>query len=114
MWVIKQLPQYSVSKKSKTYRFQDEWEIEYFFLTVKNKCFCLICISSVSLPRKGLESHYNAFHSNKYKADFPPKSEIRKLKLKVLKLKSAAQQQLWQNQGHVLTIQQYHSSRSLM
>jgi hypothetical protein len=37
----------------------------------------------VSLPKKGdLERHYKAPHSNKYDADFTPKSEIRKLKLK--------------------------------
>jgi hypothetical protein len=50
---------------------------------VKDKCYCLICSASVSLPRKGnLERHYNARHSNKYVADFPSKSEFRKLKLK--------------------------------
>jgi hypothetical protein len=35
------------------------------------------------LAKKGnLERHYNALPSNKYDADFPPKSEIRKFKLK--------------------------------
>jgi hypothetical protein len=58
----------------------DEWEIEYLFVMVKDKCCCLICNASVSLPKKGnLERHYNALYSNKYDADFPPKSEIRKL-----------------------------------
>jgi hypothetical protein len=34
------------------------------------------------LPRKrNLERHYNALDSNKCDADFPPKSEIHKLKL---------------------------------
>jgi hypothetical protein len=50
---------------------------------VKDKCCCLICNASVSLSRKGNPKlHYNALHSNKYDADFPLKSEIRKLKLK--------------------------------
>jgi hypothetical protein len=83
----------SIPKKSKTYHFQDEWEIECLFVMVKGKC-CLIYNASVSLPKMGnLERHYNAFHSNKYDADFPSKSEIRKLKLKELKPKLDAQQQ---------------------
>jgi hypothetical protein len=84
----------SVPKKSKTYHFHDKWEIEYFFFMVKDKCY-LICNTSVSLPKKGnLERHYNALHSNNHDVEFPPKSEIRKLTLKELKLKLAAQQQL--------------------
>jgi hypothetical protein len=47
------------------------------------------------LPKEGnLEHHYNALHSSKYEVDFPPKSESHKLKLKELKSKLAAQQQL--------------------
>jgi hypothetical protein len=84
-----------IPKKSKTYHFYDECKIEYLFVMVKDKCSCLICNASVSLPEIGnLERHYNTFYSNKYDADFPPKSEIRKLKLKELKPKLAAQQQL--------------------
>jgi hypothetical protein len=91
----------SVPKKSKTYHFHDEWEIKYFFVMVKDKC-CLICNASVSLPKKdNLVCHYNALHSNNYDADFQPKSEIPELQLKE-----------WQNQGHLLTIQPYHPSRS--
>jgi hypothetical protein len=41
-----------------------------------------------------VERHYNALHGDKYDADFRPKSEICKLKLKELKSKLAAQQQL--------------------
>jgi hypothetical protein len=60
----------SVLKKSKPYPFHDDWEIEYFFVTVKDKC-CLICKTSVSLPKQGnLEHHYNALYSNN--ANFPP------------------------------------------
>jgi hypothetical protein len=67
----------SVPKKSKTYQFHDEWEIEYFFVMVKDKCCCLICNASVSFPKKAnLELHYNTLHNNKYDADFKPKSEI--------------------------------------
>jgi hypothetical protein len=52
VWVTKRLPQYSVPKKSRTYHIHDESEIEYFFVTVKDKRCCRICNASVSLPRK--------------------------------------------------------------
>jgi hypothetical protein len=82
----------SVPKNSKAYHFHDEWEIEYFFFMVKDKCCCLTCNASVSLSKKSNpEGHYNAFHSNKCDAYFPPESEIRKLKLKQLKLKPVVQ-----------------------
>jgi hypothetical protein len=89
----------SVPKKSKTYHFHNELEIEYMFVKVKDNCCCLICNASVSLQEKGnLERHTcnNAFHCNKYEydADLPPKSEIPKLKLRELKSKLGAQQQL--------------------
>jgi hypothetical protein len=77
----------SVPKKSKSYHFHEEWEIEYLIVMVKDKCCCLICNASVSLPKKGnLERHYKALYSNKYDADFPPKSEIRNRKLKERKV----------------------------
>jgi hypothetical protein len=47
--------------------------------------FNLQSLSILDKKRGYLEHHYNALHSNKYHADFPPKSEIRKLKLKELK-----------------------------
>jgi hypothetical protein len=49
---------------------------------------------SIHAKKGNPERHFNALHSNKHDADFPPKSEINKLKLKELKSKSAAQQQL--------------------
>jgi hypothetical protein len=76
----------SVPKRSKTYHIHDEWEIKYFFVMAKDKCCRIIGNASVTLPKKGdLERHYNALHSSKYDADFPPKSESRILKLKELK-----------------------------
>jgi hypothetical protein len=44
--------------------------------------FNLQCLSILTKKKGNLEHHYNALHSNKYDADFPPKSEIRKLKFK--------------------------------
>lgn len=74
----------SINKKSKTYHFNDEWEINYFFKMIKEKCVCLICRSTISLPKKGnIERHYNAHHKN-YENDFPQKSEKRKMQLEIL------------------------------
>jgi hypothetical protein len=69
VWLIKQLPQYH-------YHFHDEWEIEYLFVVVKDKCCCLICNASVSLPKKGilkecfLEIADNLFEGFKNKKEF--------------------------------------------
>jgi hypothetical protein len=41
------------SKEQQHLHFHDEWEIEYFFVMVKDKC-CLIHNASVSLPKKML------------------------------------------------------------
>jgi hypothetical protein len=61
----------------------------------ERQVFCLIRNASVSSTKRGnLERHSDVLHSNKYDTDFPPKSEIHKLKLKELKSKLAAQQQL--------------------
>ena len=47
------------SKKIKTYHYHEEWEHDYFFIMIKNKCCCLICNNSISLPKKGnLERHF--------------------------------------------------------
>jgi hypothetical protein len=81
----------SVPKKSKTYDFHDEWEIEYLFVMVRGKCCSLTYNTSVSLSKKDkIERQCNALHTNKNDADFPPKTEIRKLKLKDFKTKLAA------------------------
>jgi hypothetical protein len=41
----------SVPKKRQTYNFYDKWEIELFFVIVKDKC--LISNASVSLAKRG-------------------------------------------------------------
>jgi hypothetical protein len=58
------------------------------------------------LAKKGnLERHYNALHCNKYDAGFPPKTEIRELKLKNLNRNELLNNSLRQNQSHFLTMQ---------
>lgn len=71
----------SARKKSKTYHFNNDWEEEFFFCMVKDKCICVICRASVAIPKRGnLERHHKTVHKN-YEKDFPPQSELRKRKV---------------------------------
>lgn len=59
---------------------------------VKDKCCCLICNTSLAIPKKGnLERHFNTIHGE-YQSDFPPNTEVRKIKLQQLKSRLTAQQ----------------------
>ena len=82
-------------KKSKTYHFHEEWELDYFFKMVNDKCCCLICLTSIATPKKGnLERHFLTSH-NKYQTDYPPNSELRKCKVKDLKTQLANRQNVF-------------------
>jgi hypothetical protein len=60
-----------------------KWE-HNLFSTMFKTCVCLICRASVALAKKGnLKRHFLSPHK-KYDLDFPPKSEIRKIKVKCL------------------------------
>jgi len=63
----------SSSKKPKViYNFHAEWETDYFFTQVKDKCVCLLCNGSVSVGKKGnVERHFKTVHSGIEK-DYPP------------------------------------------
>ena len=57
-----------------------------------SKCVCLICQSTISIPKKGnVERHFRTVHA-KYDTDFPPKSDLRKRKVKELKCQLSGQQ----------------------
>ena len=85
----------SSSKKAKTYHFHSEWEEQYFFTEVKGKSVCLLCNTSVSVPKKGnIERHHKTVHSNFEKA-FPLNSATRKEKLKHLKIQLIGQQSIF-------------------
>ncbi|KAJ8352117.1 hypothetical protein SKAU_G00235930 [Synaphobranchus kaupii] len=57
-----------------------------------SKCVCLICQSTIAIPKKGnVERHFRTVHG-KYDTDFPPKSELRKRKVKELKSQLSGQQ----------------------
>lgn len=85
----------SAPKKSKTYHFNDEWEEEFLFTMVKDKCICLVCRASVALPKRGnLERHHKSLHKI-YESDFPLKSEIRRRKVQDLKGSLKAEQAMF-------------------
>ena len=70
------------SKKPKTYHFYPEWEEDFLFTMSYSKCVCLICQSTITIPKKGnVERHFRTVHRN-YDTDFPPKSKLRKRKVK--------------------------------
>lgn len=56
------------------------------------KCVCLICQSTIAIPKKGnVERHFRTLHKN-YHTDSPPKSELRRRKVKELKSQWSGQQ----------------------
>ena len=56
--------------KLKTYYFNEEWEIDYFFIMINNKFCCSICLTSTAIAKKGnLERHFLALHNN-YQNDY--------------------------------------------
>ena len=80
------------SKKPKTYHYHTEWEEDFFFIMSFSKCVCLICQCTIALPKKGnVERHFRTAHKN-YDTEFPPKSELRRKKLKELKSQLSGQQ----------------------
>lgn len=82
----------SSSKKPKTYNFHAEWETDYFFTQVKDKCVCLLCNVSVSVGKKGnVERHFKTVHSG-IERDYPLNSTLRKEKVMQLKSQLNAQQ----------------------
>lgn len=82
----------SSSKKPKTYYFHAEWETDYFFTQVKDKCVCLLCNVSVSVGKKGnVERHFKTVHSG-IERDYPLNSTLRKEKVMQLKSQLNAQQ----------------------
>ena len=85
----------SKPKKSKTYHFNEEWEINHFFTMVNDKCCYLICLSSIAIAKKGnLERHFLSLH-NKHQTDYPPNSELRKRKVRDLKTQLTNQQSIF-------------------
>lgn len=46
-------------KRKKTYYFHEEWESEFFFTNVGERCVCLICSASIAVGKKcSVERHF--------------------------------------------------------
>ncbi|KAM3599100.1 uncharacterized protein V6R79_022978 [Siganus canaliculatus] len=83
------------NKRQKTYNFHEEWETEFCFTNVNDKCVCLMCGASVSVGKKcNVECHFTKVHSN-FSRDFPAGSRLRKEKIKELKTTLQRQQDLF-------------------
>ena len=62
-----------------------------FFSLCSFRSVCLICQSTIAIPKKGnVERHFRTAHKN-YDTNFPPKSELRKRKVKELKCQLSGQ-----------------------
>lgn len=73
--------------------FKEEWELEFFFLASSGgKCVCLICDCLLAqFKRSNLQRHHTITHPT-FANDFPVGSELRREKLKNLKLQRKVQQ----------------------
>ncbi|CAL9684508.1 unnamed protein product [Knipowitschia caucasica] len=79
------------SAKRKTYAFHEQWETDFLFTNVNNKCVCLICGFSVAVGKRcNVQRHFVSVHGN-FSHKFPTGSNLRKEK--VMELKSALQRQ---------------------
>lgn len=79
-------------KKAKTYHFHSEWEEEFIFTMVKDKCVCMLCHQAQALSKRGnLQRHHETNHP-KFKDSYAPKSTIRLKKISELKSALKAQQ----------------------
>ena len=80
--------------------FHMEWEVDFFFTISFSKCVCFICQSTIKIPKKSnVERHFRTLHG-KYDTDFPPKSELRKKKVKELKSYLSGQQSFFTQQTY--------------
>lgn len=62
------------SKRQRTYNFNTDWEESYCFINVKNKCVCLLCGSSIAVPKKhNVERHFQTIHAT-FDVNYPLKS----------------------------------------
>lgn len=59
--------------------FQDRWEANYLFTTIKDKPVCLVCGAAVAVIKEyNIRRHYETKHYEKYK-DLDPKQKLQKV-----------------------------------
>jgi hypothetical protein len=70
------------------YNFNAKWEESYCFIDIKGKCVCLLCGSSVAVPKKhNVERHFQTNHSSS-DANYSFKSELGKKENKGTEIKT--------------------------
>ncbi|XP_054831567.1 general transcription factor II-I repeat domain-containing protein 2A-like [Eublepharis macularius] len=80
------------SRRHRNYFFNPEWEERFCFVELKGKSMCLLCSSTVAIPKKyNVQRHFETHHSA-FSSCFPLGSELRKKKLEELKSTLAPQQ----------------------
>ena len=85
----------SATKKRKSYYFHQEWETEFCFTSINDKCVCLICGATVSVGKRcNVERHFTTTHAN-FSKDFPTGTHLREEKVKELKTALQRQQSLF-------------------
>jgi hypothetical protein len=105
-----------MSKRSKTYYFNEKWKINYFFIMANEKCCCLICNISVAMPKKGnLERYFNIIHDN-YESDYLLNPSERNKKFQELKFGLIAPRNIFSkpfNQSRSATIASFIVSHKI-
>jgi hypothetical protein len=75
----------SKNNRKRLYRFNVTWEDEFCTIEYKGKCLCLICdFTFTAMKRHNVERHYKTNHS-KFNEEYPPNSQLRCNKIKLLK-----------------------------
>ncbi|XP_078542665.1 general transcription factor II-I repeat domain-containing protein 2-like [Lissotriton helveticus] len=75
----------SKMRKCKTYYFHPEWENNFFFTQIEDKCTCLICGAKIAVSKKSnVERHFLTMHMH-FERMFPKGSNVRSQKVSDLK-----------------------------
>ena len=81
-----------MAEKRKKYVFNKDWEEEFFFTSIRDKCVCLICGATVVISKRhNVERHYQTTHGS-LNTNFPPKTALRAEKVRELKAALTKQQ----------------------
>ncbi|XP_062978806.1 general transcription factor II-I repeat domain-containing protein 2-like [Elgaria multicarinata webbii] len=80
------------SRKPRTYAFDKAWEERYCFVDLEGKFVCLLCSSTVAIPKKyNVKRHFETHHGT-FSRDHPLDSKLRKKMISEMKSKLATEQ----------------------
>ncbi|GFT83154.1 hypothetical protein NPIL_298081 [Nephila pilipes] len=91
----------SSSKRQRMYHFNSDCEEICGFIQTKDKGFCLICNSTVSVLKKYSHERNLKINHNTFDVDYPPKTELRKRKINLIKSRLSAQQAVFTNSANI-------------